>query len=579
MIDDAGDGRVAFRVAPKDEVAVGDVGGGQVDVVFNQRLAAELQFPVGQRLAKLRLGPLGGQAGHRLAGRSDHEEAIHERIIDWPLQAGALGQAGEFKPADGPPSAECVDEERLPRAVGADACAAQFISVDHDGGVAVGPQRAKPGRYGQNEARDVFSGQLDAFVAGDARLDAGWFPVRIKAVNPNPGLAIVAQRPRHESHLAWHRVAALGGGGVDALVDFRLGCGVIFVAGVRADHVVQCQAFVCEVARHDIRGLLLFVDLAAVRDGGGVEQVAGVFRGVVKPPKRLLMGGWHRVFPGQAEVLERLGKTGSRCYRHPVASEVGAQVPATAAAHREAANAHPVVVHGILFLRVGERLEHIDFAGEFERVAEAAVRVEDDCVGRGELPGGGAALLDEFQFAQLVVAAVQPDVEAAFAPRVGGDRLRDHEPVRLHRVVESGDVAAHDEAGGACPRCLATGQLHGAFAAGDEQLFGGFEFAWLEKDPVIQRPVNGLVIDLHIGEVAEQRRRIGVLPGQGVDRLAKRVGARAQLGAGVVGKLDADGGNAGRRGDERLGRFIRLAKRVGGEAKRHDDAYRDAVGD
>lgn len=49
---------------------------------------------------------------------------------------------------------------------------------------------------------------------------------------------------------------------------------------------------------YDIRGLFLFVDLVVVCDGGGVEQVVGVFCGVVKFLKCLFMGGWYCVFLG-----------------------------------------------------------------------------------------------------------------------------------------------------------------------------------------------------------------------------------------------------------------------------------------
>jgi hypothetical protein len=61
--------------------------------------------------------------------------------------------------------------------------------------------------------------------------------------------------------------------------------------------------------------------------------------------------------------------------------------------------------------------------------------------------------------------------------------------------------------------------------------------------------------------------------------LAKRVGVGAELGVDIPRKLNAVGRDARGLGNERLGRFIRLAKRGGGEAKRHDDACRDAVGD
>ena len=120
--------------------------------------------------------------------------------------------------------------------------------------------------------------------------------------------------------------------------------------------------------------------------------------------------------------------------------------------------------------------------------------------------------------------------------------------------------------------------MRGAFAASGEQFAGGFEFALPKKDLVSQCPINGLVIDLYVGEVAEQRRCLGVLPSKRVDPLAKRIGLFAELGADVRGKLDADGRHARCLGDERFGRFVCLAKRGDGEAKRHDDACRDAAG-
>lgn len=63
-----------------------------------------------------------------------------------------------------------------------------------------------------------------------------------------------------------------------------------------------------------------------------------------------------------------------------------------------------------------------------------------------------------------------------------------------------------------------------------------------------------------------------MLFGQSLNRFAKRIGALAELSAYVFVQLDADGRYAGGCGDERLGRFDRLAKRAGGgEAKREND--------
>ena len=65
------------------------------------------------------------------------------------------------------------------------------------------------------------------------------------------------------------------------------------------------------------------------------------------------------------------------------------------------------------------------------------------------------------------------------------------------------------------------------------------------------------MINLYVGKVAEQLRRAGVLPCEGVDRLAKRVCVGAELGADIPGKLDAGGRDARGLGNERLGRFVR----------------------
>ena len=53
-----------------------------------------------------------------------------------------------------------------------------------------------------------------------------------------------------------------------------------------------------------------------------------------------------------------------------------------------------------------KRLVHVHLAREFEGVAKPAVRMKHNRVGRHELPGTGAALLDELEFTEFVVAPV-----------------------------------------------------------------------------------------------------------------------------------------------------------------------------
>ena len=61
---------------------------------------------------------------------------------------------------------------------------------------------------------------------------------------------------------------------------------------------------------------------------------------------------------------------------------------------------------------LGPRHRHIGFAGEFEPVTEAPVGVQHESVCGNELAFAPESIREKGQFAQFVVAPVQPDVEA-----------------------------------------------------------------------------------------------------------------------------------------------------------------------
>ena len=61
--------------------------------------------------------------------------------------------------------------------------------------------------------------------------------------------------------------------------------------GLRANDVGQLDVLHAQVLLHDVGGLLLFVDFAAVGHGGHMEEVQCAVRGVVPMPQLLLVIG------------------------------------------------------------------------------------------------------------------------------------------------------------------------------------------------------------------------------------------------------------------------------------------------
>ena len=70
----------------------GDVGVGDVVVVLDAGLAAELAPPVVDGVLHLGAGPFPTLSFERLAGRPDHQEAVHEGVVDRALQAVPLAK-------------------------------------------------------------------------------------------------------------------------------------------------------------------------------------------------------------------------------------------------------------------------------------------------------------------------------------------------------------------------------------------------------------------------------------------------------------------------------------------------------
>ncbi len=293
----------------------------------------------------------------------------------------------------------------------------------------------------------------------------------------------------------------LVGRGSHQLLDFRLRARLVFMRHAGADEVREGEPFLRHVARHDVGGLLLRVDLAGVGDDRRVHEIGRVERGVVPAPEHLLEPRRRRLAGREdVEELGRLGKAGARRHGGPEPRVMRAELPGRCAAHREAAHHQAVHVDRVTLPHAFQRLEEIHLAGEFVGVAIAAVEVADDRRFRREFAAALHAVLEEGELAQLFAAAVQPEVEPHRVRRIGLPVVGNDEAVRLHRAVDFRAIAAHDEAGLLGPRRLSIAQLLRAFGAERELLFRGVELLHVEELAIPQRPVDRLMKDLHVGQ-------------------------------------------------------------------------------
>ena len=176
----------------------------------------------------------------------------------------------------------------------------------------------------------------------------------------------------------------------------------------------EFDAFAGECGGHDVGGLFLFIDFAAVGDGGKVEEIYGDVGAVIPVPEFLFPRRRGNGFVLEdAEEFFGFGKPGAGGGGGEFAGIVDRELPAGSAAHRETADNDAIFIDAVTFLHVGERFEEIDLAGEFVGVTIAAVKVQDEGVGGNEFAGGTEAVVEEFEFGEFLVAAVEPGVEAA----------------------------------------------------------------------------------------------------------------------------------------------------------------------
>ena len=233
----------------------------------------------------------------------------------------------------------------------------------------------------------------------------------------------------------------------------------------------------------------------------GVGEVCGADGRVVPtiqddlPPRR------RRFASGEdARVFRSLGEARACVARGPQPGVMRAEVPRAGTAHREARVDQPVVVHGIRAACGVERLEDIHLAREFRGVAVAPVGMDDERVGRREFPRAFHPARHEGKLAQRLAASVIPNPSRAwrFVCRAL-PRSRHDDAEGLHAAINLRAIAAHDEPRLCRPRSLALVQRGGAGLAFAEQRARSGDFLHAIELIVAQRPIHGLVENLHIG--------------------------------------------------------------------------------
>ena len=508
--EDFGDDGVGGGVAPEDEVLVVEVGGGDRGIVFHDQFAAENVAPHFCRVGEFGGGPGADFGIERLAGGADEDEGVHERIVDGAAEAGHF--AGLLAPASVGvgvvlvrPLAVCFHEP----VVGDDFADGDGLAVDGRGEACGAVQHnAQDG--------DVARGDFETFWGRELHGDIGALPGFFELHNLDTIGDGVAERVGGEAALGGPERARLGGELVEAGGELFLGVGVVFVRGLRADEVLELHALGGGGRGHDVGGLFLRIEFAAVGDGRDVEEISGRGGGVVPVPEFLLPPGALGFVGGEGFGVEGgLGETSAGRGGGPEAGEVGGEVPSARAAHGKTADNDATGVDFIEFSDELDGLHDVDFAGEFGGVAEAAVGMEYDGIGGNDFAGGFFALGHEGELRALFVATGEDDVETAGGDRNGrgggGGRSGgafpsggDDEGVGLDGVVEFGAVTADDGAGRFEPRGFAGAESGGAFAADGEEVARGVELFEVEELVVAERPVDGFVKDFDVGEEGEE---------------------------------------------------------------------------
>ena len=200
------------------------------------------------------------------------------------------------------------------------------------------------------------------------------------------------------------------------------------------------------------------------------------------------------------QELGRFGKSGTRSSGRPLVRVVDGELPGSSPSHGETADQDAVLIDPVIGLRMGERLEEIDLAGEFVRIAVATIEMQYDGTFRRDFATLAAeALLEKGELAESLAAPMAPEVQADPSIRIGFWSRRDLDTVWLPGVIDLRLIGTNDGPGFMQPGCLASLEGMRSCQAQVEQLIGEGEFFFLEDLIVAKSIGNGFVTNAHIG--------------------------------------------------------------------------------
>ena len=170
-----------------------DIFGRDIGVVLHAGVASELCAPLVGEAREFTMRPAAQRLVHWLAGGVDDEKAVHERVVDWALQAVTLLERRLLRGRGETPTASALGEGGGPRF--------RFGSRNFDGlAINLGALRVSIAwRDGQGQRRDI-RGLDPQPLPGDSRIDGGAFPVLFHRVHGDPFVAVVTERPRREPY-------------------------------------------------------------------------------------------------------------------------------------------------------------------------------------------------------------------------------------------------------------------------------------------------------------------------------------------------------------------------------------------
>ena len=148
----------------------------------------------------------------------------------------------------------------------------------------------------------------------------------------------------------------------------------------------QRQPLTVECRGHQVRRLLLFIQLTTVGNGGGIEKIPGNGRHVVPRPKFLFPPIRLGLLRKNILINGCVHKSRARRHGRPFTSVMCSQVPCPRAAHRKTAHRHPLIINAVQLLHVRQCLQHIHFTGKFVCVAKPAVGMQHNSVLWRKLP-------------------------------------------------------------------------------------------------------------------------------------------------------------------------------------------------